>query len=68
MSTENKNKNNQLNQQEKNDNSNTIKYTTEQIQQILDILDSIPLTGFVNHQKMTAIVGILNTPFQYKNS
>lgn len=45
---------------------NKIEYTTEQVQQILDILDSIPLSGFVNHQKMVAIVGILNEPFQKK--
>lgn len=53
--------------QNENQNNNKIEYTTEQIQQILDILDSIPLSGFVNHQKMVAIVGILNEPFKKNN-
>lgn len=41
-----------------------IKYTQEQVQKILEILDSIEVKGLINMQKIIGVINILNEPFQ----
>lgn len=41
-------------------------YTNEQITEILQLLNTIPVTGVENAMKITRIFNILNTPEQPK--
>jgi hypothetical protein len=41
-----------------------IKYTQEQVQNILDLLNGINVQGVGNMQRILNIINILNTPFQ----
>lgn len=45
-------------------NINEVRYTNEQIEELANILNSLPFSGFNNAMKVAKVFSILNSPIQ----
>jgi len=49
-------------------NEKELKYTSQQIEQVLNLLNTLPFKGFEDAMKLNKIFQILNSPFVNKSN